>query len=63
VNLDAKNESKAEERFNRLIIEMQGSSELVSLTTGLKKGFNNNGNTKLDIEAIILLSLSYKTGS
>jgi hypothetical protein len=53
VNLDAKNESKAEERFNRLIIEMQGSSELVSLTTGLKKGFNNNGNTKLDIEAII----------
>lgn len=53
VSLDAKNESKAEDRFNKIIVDMNGSSDLVTLTTGFKSNISNNGNNHIEIEALI----------
>lgn len=53
VSVDARNESAAENKFDKVIVEMEGSSDLVSLTTGFKNNFSNNGNNNLDIEVLI----------
>ena len=54
VTVDAKNQSKADDKFEKVLIEMTGSNTEVGLTTGLKKGyFGNNNNNNIDIEVII----------
>lgn len=53
VSVDAKNESKAQDKFNKVTVNMDGSSDLVSLVTGYKSNFSNNGKNHLDIEVLI----------
>lgn len=53
VSVDARNEDKANDKFRKVTVDMSGSSNLVSLTTGFNNNFSNNGNNHLDIEAII----------
>lgn len=53
VSVDARNESKAEDKFNKVIVEIEGSPTLVSLTTGFKNTFSNNEHNHLEIEALI----------
>ncbi len=54
VTVDARNESKAQDKFERVLVEMSGSSSLVELRTGLGNGyFNNKNNNSIDIDVLI----------
>lgn len=54
VTVDAKNQSKADDKFERVIVEMSGNSSLVELRTGLGSGyFNNKNNNSIDIDVLI----------
>lgn len=53
VSVNAKNEDKAQSKFNKVTVNMDGAPNLVSLTTGLKSNFSSNGNDHLDIEVLI----------
>lgn len=54
VTVDAKNQSKADDKFERVIVEMSGNSNLVELSTGLGSGyFNNKNNNSIDIDVLI----------
>lgn len=54
VTVDAKSESDADDKFEKVLIEMSGTKSAVSLRTGLNKGyFGKNKNNSIDIEVII----------
>lgn len=54
VTVDASSQSKAEDKFDKVLIEMSGTKSEVTLTTGLKKGyFDKNNDNNIDIEVII----------
>jgi len=53
VSVDAKSEEKAEDKFQKVVVDMSGNSNLVSLTTGFRSNFSNNNNNHLDIEVLI----------
>lgn len=53
VSVNAKNEDKAQSKFNKVSVDMEGDPHLVSLSTGLKSSFSSNGNDYLDIEVLI----------
>lgn len=54
VTVDANSQSKADDKFEKVVIEMSGTKNEVSLTTGLKSGyFGKSNNNSIDIEVII----------
>ncbi len=53
VSVDARNEDKAQSKFNKVSVDMDGDAHQVSLSTGLKSSFSSNGNDHLDIEVLI----------
>lgn len=54
ITVDANNESKAQSKFDNVLVDISGSSSKVTLETGLQSSFfGRNNNNNIEIEAII----------
>jgi len=54
INVDARNQEKAEDKFRNVTVQMSGSSSKVELSTELHSSFfGKNSNNNIDIEVVI----------
>lgn len=53
ITVDAKNEDKAQDRFERVNVDIQGDASKVSIYTSLDNSYFGNQNNNIDIEVLI----------
>ncbi|NOR87563.1 MAG: DUF4097 family beta strand repeat protein [Bacteroidales bacterium] len=53
ITVDAKNEDKAADKFDNVIVELSGNTSEVKLRTGIESSFFGNNNNNIDVEVVI----------